>query len=198
MGIMDMIRKAKFTANNLGHAADSVKGAVKKATLKHETISFDKLPETIDEFKALAADKMSTPFGTAALTVVALDVYPRDRELCYAMLDVLKGPGRPLNPTEKQFINDRFMDGKDYVARSYFEGATPDNDYKPNVPYVVKVNENPYSHENEGYTKLFIPSGGADSEREVLLREAKDGKFYLWEQFLLSDIRKPESTNPWK
>ena len=25
----------------------------------------------------------------------------------------------------------------------------------------------------------------------------KDGKWYLWEQFILADIRQPESANPW-
>jgi len=29
------------------------------------------------------------------------------------------------------------------------------------------------------------------------MRNAKDGKWYLWEQFLLVGIRPPESTNPW-
>ena len=38
---------------------------------------------------------------------------------------------------------------------------------------------------------------GADSAREIVLREAKDGKWYLWDQFILSDVRKPESENPW-
>ena len=97
---------------------------------------------------------------------------------------------------DKSFIKDRFMDGKDYVPRSYFFGATPQNDYTPES-YRITVSENPYSYTNEGYAKLFIRSGGADSPREVLLRKAKDGKWYLWEQYLLSDIRQPESANPW-
>ena len=86
---------------------------------------------------------------------------------------------------------------KDYVPRSYFEGATPDNDYTPAEPYTIIVCENPYSYQNQGYATLYIKSGGADGLRSVQLREAKDGKWYLWEQFLLSDIRPPESTNPW-
>ena len=86
---------------------------------------------------------------------------------------------------------------KDYVPRSYFNGATPQNDYTPSAPYTIVVSENPYSYTDEGYAKLFLRSGGADSERAVQLRNAKDGKWYLWEQFLLADIRKPESTNPW-
>ena len=44
---------------------------------------------------------------------------------------------------------------------------------------------------------MFIQSGGADSPRYVQLRKAKDGKWYLWEQFLLADIRQPESADPW-
>ena len=97
---------------------------------------------------------------------------------------------------DKQFIQDRFCD-KDYVPRSYFEGATPDNNYLPAEPYSIVVSENPYSYQNEGYATLYITSGGADSPRSVQLRKAKDGKWYLWEQFILADIRKPESENPW-
>ena len=97
---------------------------------------------------------------------------------------------------DKQFIRDRFMDA-DYVPRSYFLGATPDNDYQPSTPYTIRVSENPYSYDNQGYAKLFMSSGGADSPRQVTLRQAADGKWYLWEQFILVGIRKPKSTNPW-
>ena len=156
---------------------------------------FPVLPTALEAFKALPQAAMSTPFDTAALTVLALSVYPQDKDLSLAMLEYLRGP-RPLSPYDKQFIRDRFMD-KDYVPRSYFAGATPQNDYTPAAPYTVTVFENPYSYTNEGYAKLLIQSGGADSPREVTLRLAKDGKWYLWEQFLLSGIREPESANPW-
>ena len=111
------------------------------------------------------------------------------------MLDFLRGP-RPLSVMDKQFIADRFRD-KDYVPRSYFEGATPANNYLPSEPYTVVVSDNPYSYQNESYATLYIRSGGADSLRSVQMRLAKDGKWYLWEQFLLADIRQPESMNPW-
>ena len=45
--------------------------------------------------------------------------------------------------------------------------------------------------------ELYLQSGGADSPRAVQLRHAKDGKWYLWEQFLLADIRQPERADPW-
>ncbi|MBQ7161780.1 MAG: hypothetical protein IJR90_08745 [Clostridia bacterium] len=167
-----------------------------RSSNKSEDIVFYALPETPDQFRSLPQAAMSTPFMTAAMTVAALCVFPKNREACYAMLDFLRGP-RPLSGVDKQFIADRFMDGADYIPRSYFNGATPQNDYTPAQPYTVRVSENPYSYQNEGYAKLFISSGGADSPREILLRLAKDGKWYLWDQFLLVGIRKPESDNPW-
>jgi hypothetical protein len=160
-----------------------------------QRITFYDLPETLEAFKVMAEAKQDTPFGTAALTVLAFCVYPKNKELSLQMLDILRGP-RPLSVMDKQFIADRFRD-KDYVPRSYFEGATPQNDYQSVEPYTIAVSENPYSYQNEGYATVYVTSGGADSPRSVQLRLAKDGKWYLWEQYLLADIRKPESENPW-
>jgi len=158
-------------------------------------VVFAELPETLEAMKRLPQASLSTPFDTAALTVAALAVYPKNKEESLAMLAFLKGPAG-VSTYEKQFIRDRFMD-KDYVPRSYFKGAVPGNDYTPDVPAVIEVSENPYSYQDPGYAKLYLQSGGADSPRAVQLRQAKDGKWYLWEQFLLADIRNPESQNPW-
>lgn len=168
---------------------------VQSYTNKSVKVTFESLPDTLDGFRALPEAKMDNPFSTAALTILAFCFYPENKELSLQMLDYLKGP-RPLSALEKQFIADRFMD-KDYVPRSYFEGATPGNNYLPAEPYSITVSENPYSYQNEGYATLYVESGGADSPRSVQLRLAKDGKWYLWEQYLLADIRKPESENPW-
>ena len=185
MGLFDNLeKKIKEAANT-----------IVKATNRSVDIVFDTLPDTVEEFKALPQAALSTPFDTAALTVLALCFYPENKDASLEMLDFLRGP-RPLSGQDKQFIRDRFMD-YDYVPRSYFKGATPANSYVPSTPYTITVKENPYSYDNEGYAKLFITSGGADSDRYVQLRKAKDGKWYLWEQFLLSGIRKPESENPW-
>lgn len=180
-------------------ATSAVSGAVKEtaqnAVCKTEKVVFQDIPETLDAFKTLPQAALTSPFDTAALAVVALSVYPADKELCFSMLDYLRGP-RPMNGMDKQFISDRFRE-KDYIPRSYFEGATPENDYMPSSPYTVTVKSDPHSYDEQGIAKLFIPSGGADDPRPVKLRQAKDGKWYLWEQFLLTGIRQPESSNPW-
>ena len=181
-------------------AASAIKGTVKQKAQnignKTEKIVFADLPETMDAFKALPQAALSTPFDTAALTIVALSLYPMDKELSFQMLDYLRGPAQATG-RDKQFVADRFRD-KDYVPRSYFNGATPDNDYMPTTPYTITVSTNQYSYEVDGIAKLFIPSGGADSPRPIQLRQAKDGKWYLWEfSSILSGIRQPESSNPW-
>ena len=158
-------------------------------------VVFDNIPQTVEEFTSLPQASQTSEFDVAALTVIALSVYPKDKEQSLAMLNVLRGP-RPLSEMEKQFIRDRFMDS-DYVPRSFFKGATPENDYTVDAPYTIVVEDNPYSYEQEGYAKLFLKSGGADSLRNVQLRLAKDGKWYLWNQMLLGGIRQPESSNPW-
>lgn len=184
MGLFDSIKKA---AGDAAQAFGSGNRSV--------DVVFAALPEDVAGFKALKQASLSDPFDTAALTVLALCFYPHDKNASIEMLNFLKGP-RPLSEMEKQFIRDRFMD-KDYVPRSYFNGATPQNDYQPAEPYTITVFENPHSKIDENMIRLFMRSGGADSPRQVDLRLAKDGKWYLWEQYLLSDIRKPESENPW-
>lgn len=160
-----------------------------------DTVVFSALPDDIQQFKAMPQASLSSPFETAAMTVLALCFYPKDRDASLAMLEYLRGP-RPMNNSEKQFIVERFR-GKDYVPRSYFLGATPDNDYSPSQPYSIEISENPYTYSEQGFARLLITCGGADSPRPIKLRLAKDGKWYLWEQALLTDVRHPESTNPW-
>mgnify|MGYP006992106652 CR=1 FL=1 len=163
--------------------------------MESRKIVFDKLPNNLYEFKVLANSLMDNPFGTTALTILAFTYYPKDQELSLAMVDYLRGP-RPLSMLDKQFIADRFRE-KDYVPRSYFEGAVPQNDYEASEPHAIVVSDNPYSYKNEGYATLYVSSGGADNPRQVQLRKAKDNKWYLWEQFILVDIRPCESANPW-
>ena len=160
-----------------------------------EKITFSQIPKTLDQFLSLPQSAMSTPYDTAALSVLALSVYPENKELALKMLEALRGP-RPLSNMDKQFIADRFR-GKEYLMRSYFDGSSPENDYTPSVPYSVTVSVNQYSYQENGFAKLFVACSGADSPRPVQLRKAKDGKWYLWEQFLLTGIRQPESQNPW-
>ena len=187
------IKKSVNTAVTQGF--NKAASAVGNLGNKKEKIVFRNLPSTFEEFASLPQAALSTPFDTAAMTVLAFCYYPQNKDLALQMVNYLRGP-RPLSGGDISFIADRFRDS-DYIPRSYFEGSTPANDYTPAEPYTIVVSENPYSYQNEGYATLYITSGGADSPRSVQMRKAKDGKWYLWEQFILVGIRQPESSNPW-
>lgn len=182
MSIFDRIKK-------------SMDGALKKSEPQVQTFVFNALPESVSELKATPEASLDSPFKTAALTVCALCAYGADKDIGTQMLNFLRGP-RPLSNYDISFLNDRFSDGH-HVPFSYFKGAVPENDYTPDVPYSITVNAGPYSDANEGYKKLFIASGGADSPREIVLRKTGDGKWYLWDQFLMVSIKKAKSDDPW-
>lgn len=156
--------------------------------------TFEALPKTVEELKSLPEADLSTPFKTAALTVLALIRYAESVEDCHAMLEFLNGP-REMSAYDKQFLRDRLRE-KDYVPKSYLAGTNPQNDYTPSQPYRISVSDQVYSYVNEGYAKLFMTSSGADTPRPIVMRQ-KDDKWYMWEQFLLPDIRKPASKSDW-
>ncbi len=161
-------------------------------------VTLEQIPANLIQLQAMPEADLTKPENTAALTIAALCIYPLDREAACKMLEFLQGP-KGLSAYDRQFLTDRFRD-KDYVPRSYFEGANPENNYEPAAPYTLTFFENPYSRDNfkEGYLTLHIHSGGADSARQVKLRKKPStGQWFLWEQFLLSDIRKPVSADPW-
>ncbi|MBE6575013.1 MAG: hypothetical protein E7654_01915 [Ruminococcaceae bacterium] len=186
MSIFDKLKKNVQTA---------VKTAAAQTFADKETFTFTALPESLAELQALPEASLTSPFATAALTVCALCAYAADREIGREMMNFLLGP-RPLNNFQISFLNERFSEGH-HVPFSYFKGAVPANDYTPDTPFTITVETGAYSDANEGYKKLFIRSGGADSPREIVLRMTSDGKWYLWEQFLLVGIREPKSDNPW-
>lgn len=191
MGIFD---KLKSAANS--YAGSAVNNAVNNIGNKTETFTFTKLPESVSELQALPEASLDSPFKTAALSLLALCAYGADKATGIEMLNFLRGP-RPLSGAEIAFLDDRFRDGQWYVPFSYFKGATPENNYTPTEPFTVEISSNPNSLVNEGYMTLWLKSGGADSPRQFSLRMKGDGRWFLWEQFIMVGIRTPKSQDPW-
>lgn len=172
------------------------KKVTQAVTNKTKTYTFNTLPRTLAEFKALPEAALTDVYAVAALTLLALTRWQDDRDESIAMLNYLKGPD-PLNPMGIQQISDRFMDGKFYKVNSFFEGATPENQYTPAMPYRIKVTSNPYSF-SENWATLYLHSGGADSPRPLKLRKKPStGQWFLVELHYLSDIRIPTAIDKW-
>jgi len=203
MGIFDSIK------NMIGSAAKreaekavtgAVKGAVDTAVGKGrnhtETFTFQALPTSVAELKAIPEASLDSAFKTAALTVAVLCNFENDPEGTYEMLDFLKGP-ESVSTAEKQFIRERLQD-KVYKVFSYFAGTSPENGYTPTQPYTISVIENPYSFDNENWATLYVQSSGADNPRGIKLRKKPStGEWFLNDIQCLSDVRIPTEKDPW-
>lgn len=193
MGFLDQLAK-KALGQIVPGIADKV---VSTAQNKTREVSFPSLPQNVEQLKALPQADMLDPYNVAALVVVALTLYETSKEECFRMLDFLKGP-EDTTVRDKQFLIDR-LGGKQYIVNSFFKGAAPSNDYKAAAPpYTVTVKSNPYSFQNKGWATLYLVSGGADSPRNISLRQKQStGQWFLYEMSFLGDIRKPVSSDPW-
>lgn len=185
--------------NNALKGADKLANqAINNIRQKKETFTFDRIPETVDEMKALPQANLQNPFGVVALVILAMNNFNRDLDKCKDMLTFLKGPGTLMNQ-EISRMNDQ-LKGKDYLMRSYFEGTTPENNYKPTEPYKITVFDHPNSYDNEkdGYVTLWVKSSGSDSDRQVRLRKKQStGEWFLNEEYLTPGIKAPQEADPW-
>ena len=145
----------------------------------------------------------TNPYLVASLLVRALASYNKDNEEeFFSLLQLLLGDYQPLSNLSKQSIHNSMMqnDKYPYIGKSYFDGAIPSNDYEPCIPYSITITLD-NNFQQDGYLRLFLKSGGADSLRPVMLRLAKDSNYYIWSDSymgLISDIRIPESNNVWQ
>ena len=193
MGFFDQLKsKAQSALNNAaGDAGKAVGGKTEKVVLSD-------IPTSAAEMQAAPGFSLQNPYAVAAFCVAALCVYPQDKDAAVEMLNILRGPN-PISPHDMQFLRDRFMDGKDYKPRSYFDGAKPENDYQPATPYTITIKEQSNSRDQENMVTLYLTSGGADNARPVTLRhKPSTDEWFLWEySSLLLDIRIPKSADAW-
>lgn len=163
-------------------------------------ITYEKIIDSIEEIKRISKEN---EFVVSGLVVHALANYVNDREKALDMIQVLMDENiQPMSNLFKSQIDDRMRQNNKagYIAKSYFEGAVPENNYTPSIPFAINVETNPYTYQDQGYARMLIKSGGADSNRIITLRKTKDNRWLLFSDSvmgLLADIRKPESENPW-
>jgi len=198
MGIFDSLKK-QAQAHLKKEAAKIVMDAVQtvgKGSNHSETFTFSVLPVNVDQLKLLPEASLDSAFKTTALTLLALCRYEQDQAAAFEMLDFLKGP-ESVSTYEKQFIGER-LKGKAYKVRSFFAGATPENDYQPAQPYCITVSETPYSFDNENWATLYVTSSGSDNPRPIKLRKKPStGQWFLNDIQCLADIRVPVAEDPW-
>ncbi|MBR4023434.1 MAG: hypothetical protein IKI94_12740 [Ruminococcus sp.] len=198
MGLFDSILKSAGNAlkNEASKAVSNAASSIGKGKNHTESFTFTALPSSLAELQAMPEASLDSAFKTTALTIAVLCAYEKNPDGCIEMLNFLKGPAE-VSTYEKGFINER-LSGKFYKTFSFFEGATPENGYKPNTPFVINVSENPYSFDEENWATLYVTSGGADNPRPIKLRKKPStGQWFLNDIQCLADIRVPVADDPW-
>ena len=94
-------------------------------------VIWNELPNDLTAFTAACAD-LSCPETTCALFLAALQLYLHDTNAGISAMNILRGP-RPMTGYDIQFLRDRLR-GKTYLPLSYFDGASPQNNYTPSRP----------------------------------------------------------------
>ena len=158
-------------------------------------VTFYELPKDAQQMQSLTDFYgMEDARLVCALFHAALVRYPESAQDCYAMIDVLRGP-QPMSDTEKAFMEERFSD-KLYLPRAYFEGAEPENEYEPDMPWTIVIYDDPAAPP-DGYAYVSVRTKGADNPRRIVMRKKGDN-CYLWEyNGALLGIRLPASEDPW-
>ena len=153
--------------------------------------------KTIRDAKKSPEGDLSTPEKTIAITLAAFLRYQENMDDGIRILDYVKGPN-PTSAYERQFIRDRFRQNGNRFMFSYLQGSTPENNYTPTEPWMLKIHNCGSPYNDDKYVKYEITCGGADTPRTVILRyKPSTNQWFLWEQYLLVGIKKSAFEDPW-
>ena len=159
--------------------------------------TFDKLPSTVEEFKACPYFDLTNEHNTFVMFIVALQMFIDNKNAGIECINILKGPVE-LSNHDISFLRDRVMD-KEYLAKAYFQGATPANNYTPSTPLAIEtiVDNAPQYTAGENFKRVFVKGEGFDNPRYATFR-SKGGNWYLYEySAILLSVKTPAKDDPW-
>ena len=161
------------------------------------TVSIPYLPQSLEEFKALDKLDLTKPENTIIMYLAATNLFAQNEEEGIVALNILAGP-RPLSSQDVYFYRERLKDKK-YLMKVYFQGATPENNYEPEMPYTLTIYPDVGRYGEKGYCRVFLKAPAFDSPRPVTLRyKPSTGEYFIWNMnSVLVDVRIPKAQDPW-
>lgn len=194
-------RKAKNQVKR--EATKAVRKTVSAGVPK--SVELGAIPTSLEEFDTKYNTLAVTPEGAIVMFLAAMDIYAQNEELGKKCFGLCFHPenrnGDEPNNHFLSFMRSRFHSGSGqwWIARSYFDGAKPENGYSPKEPFTLKmksrVNDDDYlTSMDADVEKRWLQSSGADSERAVqVLRVRGEDLYYIFEYGgLPSQIRRPK------
>ena len=178
------------------------------------TVTFNRFPATVDEWKQ-ARDKIGgEPHGAVALLIMASEMYRRDRAIGRPCIELHNTTGNLTSCINR--LNDIFSltPPRPYQMAAYLKGASWDNGYNPTKPYTIEMRVaagRPYANSTTYQaTVIYIEviSHGHDSgsvpvavlQTKVANQPGDNGKFYIINECssLYLRCRDVSATNPFK
>ena len=151
--------------------------------------TMDKLPADIIEFSSALPEYRQSSRGAVAGCIAALNIMtdnPEEGRKAMLLLNHETAEST-LRLAENQLAASPWLMG------SYFQGTSPENNYRIPEEPIILITTNPYSGSSEdGSVKFFVACSGADSPRPVTVASRDDGAWYPREwSSLIVGIRKP-------
>ena len=158
------------------------------------TITFNRFPTTVEEFKQVREQIGGEPHGAVALQIMAFEMYRHNRtigEECIRLNTVVSGVPSPIRRLNELFGKDlNYV--RPYQMAGFLKGATPANGYSPSKPYTVEVNVNPgIKHQESGifqtnviYLQVSAPGRKSGKVGISVLKtfkpdEPSEGKYFI-------------------
>ncbi len=138
-----------------------------KETLKE--IHIGEIPKTQEEFQALLLEQIATPWGSAAMFIVALNIFVQDQELGQTCLDMVR-LGEPITQAELENVFQMMANQYPFVARSYIAGTTPKNGYTvPQGDWVIYIKITDEKSLRRKSKTVYVGCSGTGSYRPITL-----------------------------
>ena len=119
-------------------------------------VTFTNVPSSYEEFEALYQQFLGkTPHGTAAMMVMAMEIYGRDREVgkqCIELINYPSNVNSVISRLKDKYGTSAYAPENDsynqrYLPAAVLKGATPQNGYKPQRPYTVEMKASVNKHQ---------------------------------------------------
>ena len=163
----------------------------KKAT---GVVTFTNVPSDYEEFETVYKQFLGkTPHGTAAMMVMAMEIYGRDREVgkqCIELINYPSNVNSVISRLKDKYGTSAYAPENDsynqrYLPAAVLKGATPQNGYSPQRPYTVEMKASVNKHQDLQFSGegrvvyLYIMGDGWDThQRSVEIIKQPDSELH--------------------
>ncbi|MBQ0021882.1 MAG: hypothetical protein KBT29_01450 [Prevotellaceae bacterium] len=106
------------------------------------TISINRIPTTIEEFKQVQSEIGTTPEGAVMLQLLAMEMYNQNPTVgteCIKLNNIQSNQSSVLSRMPEIFSKKDMNYARPHLVATFFNGSTPQNGFNPKNPYTIQV-----------------------------------------------------------